>query len=182
MNNAYKELFYTEITSSTAAIDMSNVMSATYDTYYILMTDVTLDADGGLKVVPKVSNVTETVENTNVAGRYASMSGSMGRRITGNYSTRNFIVYMDYFDVDLTGGNSHLEGWILNSQSSSHNTYSIFNHMGTADGSVSGVWGYIYRQQMEIDNENVYDGLYITPVTATNIETGKFHLYGMLNS
>jgi len=182
MANGYKELFYTEITSSVSAVDMASVMSSTYDTYYLLITNLTLNADGGLKVVPKVSNTTETVENTNVASRYSTMAGSMGRRLTGNYSSRNFIAYMDVYDYDLTGASSILEGYILNSQSNAHNTYSITEVGCPRDGSSNSVWGNRYRHNMEIDNQNVYDGLYITPVTASSITGGKFHLYGMINS
>ena len=183
MSNAYLEVAHVEVTSNVAAVDLANCMSSTYDVYYLVCSNVTLDADGGYKVVGKVSNVVETVENTAVAGRASDLGGSYGYYNTGVFPTpRDFImIQRNYnFQTALTGNNSVLEGYIFNTQSSSHNKYSIYNNMNATSNTLDRFWR--YRMQVEVDNTNIYDGLYITPQGASNISSGKFTLYGMVNS
>ena len=67
-----------------------------------------------------------------------------------------------------------MEGWILNSQSSSHNTYVNINYVGNEDTN-NGHYGHA---GWEYDDASVLTGIRIIASTGTIIN-GKFYLYGL---
>tara|TARA_Y100000114_G_C11751468_1_gene324536 strand:- start:425 stop:976 length:552 start_codon:yes stop_codon:yes gene_type:complete len=183
MSNAYVEVAHTKVSSNVAAVDLANCMSDTYMNYYIVCANVTLDADGGYAITGKVSNTTKTSTDCNHAGRVSDMGGAMGRAVTSTFGgqTTYIMAQRSYnFQTALTGNNSLLEGYLFNTRSSSHNKYSIYNTINGTSNTNDRFWR--YRMQGEDDSTDVYDGLYITPLTASNFTGGTFTLYGMRES
>jgi len=180
INNAFVLVASHEITSTTASVNLSNCMSSTYDTYYFVATNVKVDTNQvTVRVIPKVSDTAKTGTFTNEASRYSNMAGgSMGNRDNGTYATRDYIMQIPYVENVTTGANAFIEGWIMNSQSSSHNTYSASSVL-TSQETTS--YGYRYLQNNEDDSTDVYDGLYIV-ASSGNIEAGKFQLFGLRTS
>lgn len=180
MSSAYVEVAHTKVTSNVAAVDMPNCMSDTYMNYYIVCSNVTLDADGGYAVTGKVNNVAKTDNDMYYAGRSHDMGGAIFVTRVGNMGGAEsaIVAQRNYnFQTALTGNNSILEGYLYNIRSTSHNKYSIYNSINGTSNTNDRFWR--YRMQSEDDDTNVYDGLYITPLGASNFTSGSFTLYGM---
>ena len=178
MSNAYVELAHVEVTSNVSAVDLPNCMSDTYMNYYIVCSNVTLDGDGGYALTGKVSNTTKTSTDSNFAGRFSDLGGGLNRAITSTFGSVAYVlVQRNYnFQTGLTGNNSILEGYLMNVRSSSHNKYTIYNTINGTSNTTDRFWK--YRMQSEDNNTNVYDGLYATPLGASNFTGGKFTVYG----
>ena len=174
-NNAYVLIAEHEVTSTTASVTLTG-LSSSYSTYYFVATNVTGDTDGALiRVIPQVSGTTKTGTFSNEASYYSSLAGgTLTDRDNGNYSTRDYIMQIPYTETTTTGANAYIEGWIMNSQSSSHNTYSVSNVVTSKNSD----YGRRYLQQNEDDSQDVYDGLHII-ASSGNLESGKFQVFGL---
>jgi len=183
MSNAMVEVWSYEVTSSVASIDTGTILGATYDTYYFVGTNISLQNTVSVRLIPKVSGSAKSGTFGNCANYYQlAGSGAWGTNSNGSYSTRDFITHIGFnvlSETSNSASNAFIEATIMNSQSGTHNTYSIGNSIGCVDTTT-----YYSRHHLVATEDNtadVYDGFVIQPDSG-NINKGKFKIYGLINS
>ena len=175
VDSAYNLIDSAIVTSSTTAVDLDN-MSSSYDVYYFVLADVKFASTGYLQVKPKVSNSVVTGFNSNTAGMRRLMTSGNQTSYSNSTigGTREYIAQTGYQLTATAGGNEFMEGWIMNSQSDSHNTYLNINYVGNEDSNI----GHYGHAGWEYDDASVLTGIRINASTG-NILNGKFYLYGL---
>jgi len=182
MSNAMVEVWSYEVTTPVASIDTGTILGATYDTYYFVGVNISLQNNVSVRLIPKVGGSAKSGTFGNCANYTQLIGGTWTTNSNGSYSTRDFITHIGFnvlSETSNSASNAFLEATIMNSQSGSHNTYSIGNSIGCEDTTTN--YGRHLQVATEDDTADVYDGFVIQPDSG-NINKGKFKIYGLINS